>query len=182
MKRVLTIVRVAIGPAAVALATACNTPQVSANTSTGTARDSAEQVMYGARTVLAANGIRRGELSGVTVSAFDAATRFEFQGLHAMFVDTLGRPRGTLFAPKGTYRIATAGFETEGRGIVESDTSRRRLEGTAIRYDAIQNRLSSDSDFVATAGTRRLSGVGFTSDPGLFSVKCLQKCTGSLGP
>ena len=182
MKRVLTIVRTAIGAAAIGLATACNTPQVSANTATGTARDSAEQVMYGARTVLAANGIRRGELSGVTVSTFDAATRFEFQGLHAMFVDTLGRPRGTLFAPKGTYRIATAGFETEGRGIAESDTLRRRLEGTAIRYDAIQNRLSSDSAFVATAGTRRLSGVGFTADPGLFSVKCLQKCTGSLGP
>ena len=182
MNQVLTIVRAAIGLAAVALATACDTPQVSANTATGTASDSAEQVMYGARTVLAANGMRRGELSGVKVFTFDAATRFEFEGLHAIFVDTLGQPRGTLFAPKGTYRIATAGFETEGRGIVESGTSRRRLEGSAIRYDAIQNRLSSDSAFVATAGTRRLSGVGFTSDPGLSSVKCLQKCTGSLGP
>ena len=182
MNRVLIIVSAAIGLAALAGATACNSPQVSANTPTGTASDSAEQVMFGARTVLASNGVRRGELSGVRVSTFDAATRFEFQGFHALFVDTLGRPRGTLFAPKGTYRIATAGFETEGRGIVESDTTRRRLEGTAIRYDAMQNRLSSDSAFVATAGTRRLSGVGFTADPGLFSVKCLQKCTGSLGP
>jgi hypothetical protein len=182
MKRVLIIVRAVIGLGAVAVVTACDTRQVSANTPTGTGSDSAEQVMYGARLVLASNGVRRGELSGVTVSTFDAATRFEFKGFHAMFVDTLGRPRATMFAPKGTYRIATAGFDTEGRVIVTSDTLRRRLEGTAIRYDAVQNRLSSDSAFVATAGTRRLSGVGFTSDPGLFSVKCLQKCTGSLGP
>jgi len=182
MKRVLIIVRAAIGLAAVASATACDMPQVSANAPTVTASDSAEQVMYGARSVLASNGVRRGELSGDTVSTFDAATRFEFKGFRAMLVDTLGRPRATLSAPKGTYRIATAGFDTEGRVTIVADTSRRRLEGTAIRYDAMQNRLSSDSAFVATAGTRRLSGVGFTADPGLFSVKCLQKCTGSLGP
>lgn len=181
MKRVLNIVRAAIGLAAVASATACDTRQVSANTPTGTARDSAEQVFYGARSVLASNGVRRGELSGDTVSTFGEATRFEFQGLHAVFVDTLGRPLATLAAPRGTYRVATAGFDTEGRVTIVSDTSRRRLEGSAIRYDGTQNRLSSDSAFVATAGTRRLSGVGFTSDPGLFSVKCLQKCTGSLG-
>ena len=182
MKHVFIIVRAAIGLAAVALATACDTPHVSANAPTGTASDSAEQVMYGARSVLASNGVRRGELAGDTVTTYDAATRFEFRGLHAVFTDTLGRPRATLSAPKGTYRIATAGFDTEGRVTIVSDTTRRRLEGTAIRYDAIQNRLSSDSAFVATAGTRRLSGVGFTSDPGLFSVKCLQKCAGSLGP
>jgi hypothetical protein len=182
MTRVPFIVRAAIGLAAVASATACNTPQVSANTPTGTVRDSVEQVMFGARSALAANGVRRGELAGDVVSTYDAATRFEFHGLHAMFVDTLGRPLATLTAPKGTYRIATAGFDTEGGVTIVSDTTRRRLEGTAIRYDAVRNRLSSDSAFVATSGTRRLSGIGFTSDPGLFSVKCVQKCTGSLGP
>ena len=182
MTRVRYLVRAAIGLAAVASAAACNTPQVSANTPTGTVRDSVEQVMFGARSVLASNGVRRGELSGDMVSTFDAATRFEFHGLHAVFMDTLGRPLATLTAPKGTYRIATAGFDTEGQVTIVSDTTRRRLEGAGIRYDAVQNRLSSDSAFVATAGTRRLSGIGFTSDPGLFSVKCVQQCSGSLGP
>jgi LPS export ABC transporter protein LptC len=182
MTRLFLIVRAAIGLAAAASAAACETRQVSANTPTGTAGDSAEQVMYGARTVLASNGIRRGELSGDTVSTFDAATRFEFHGVHAVFMDSLGRPLSTLSAPRGTYRIANAGFEANGKVTVASDTSRRRLEGTAVRYDVMQNRLSSDSAFVATAGTRRLSGVGFTADPGLFTVKCLQQCTGSLGP
>jgi hypothetical protein len=182
MTRAFILVRAAIGPAAVALAAACETPQVSANTPTGTASDSAEQVMYGARSTLASNGVRRGELSGDTVATFDAATRFEFHGMHAVFTDSLGRPLSTLSAPRGTYRIPTASFEATGKVTVASDTSRRRVEGTAVRYDILQNRLSSDSAFVATAGTRRLSGVGFTADPGLFSLKCLQQCTGSLGP
>lgn len=182
MTRVFIIVRAAVGLAAVALVAACETRQVSANTPTGSAGDSAEQVMYGARSTLASNGIRRGELSGDTVSTFDAATRFEFHGMHAAFTDSLGRPLATLSAPRGTYQIDSARFEATGKVTIVSDTSRRRIEAPAVRYDVMRNRLSSDSAFVATAGTRRLSGVGFTADPGLFSVKCVQKCSGSLGP
>jgi len=186
MTRVLIIVRAAIGLAAiafiaVAFAAGCNTPQVSANTRTQTPDDSVEQVMFGARTVLVSSGTRRGEVAGDTVSSFDAATRFEFHGVHAMFTSPLGRPLGTLTARTGTYRVGHALFDARGPVTIVSDTSRRRLEGNTVRYDVVQNRLSSDSAFVATAGTRRLTGVGFTADPGLFSVKCLQSCTGSLG-
>jgi len=181
MIRTIIVVRAAIGLAAVAFAAGCNTPQVSANTRTDTPEDSAEQVMFGARSVLAAGGVRRGEVSGDTVSTFDAATRFEFRGVHAVFTTTLGRPLGMLTARTGTYRVGTAVLDAYGKVSIVSDTARRRLEGTTVRYDVTQNRLSSDSAFVATAGTRRLSGVGFTADPGLFAVKCARQCTGSLG-
>jgi hypothetical protein len=181
MTRILIVVRAAIGLAAAAFAAGCNTPQVSANTRTETPEDSAEQVMFGARAVLASNGVRRGEVSGDTVSSFDAATRFEFHGVHAAFTNALGRPVGMLTARTGTYRVGHALFDTYGKVTIVSDTSRRRLEGTMVRYDIMQNRFSSDSAFVATTGMRRLAGVGFTADPGLFTVKCLQSCTGSLG-
>jgi hypothetical protein len=65
---------------------------------------------------------------------------------------------------------------------ITSDTTRRRIDGAAVHYDVSSDRFSSDSAFVATAGPRKLTGVGFTADPGLFAVKCLQRCTGSLGP
>ncbi len=181
MTRAIIVVRAAIGLAAGAFAAGCNTPQVSANTRTETPEDSAEQVMFGARSVLAANGTRRGEVSGDTVSSFDAATRFEFRGVHAVFTSTLGRPLGMLTAQTGTYRVGHALLDTHGPVTIVSDTSRRRLEGTTVRYDVTKNQLSSDSAFVATTGSRRLSGVGFTADPGLFTVKCLKQCTGSLG-
>ena len=181
MTRILIIVRAAIGLVATAVAVGCNTPQVSANTRTGAADDSSEQVMFGARAVLAASGVRRGEVLGDTVSTFDAATRFEFHGVHAVFTTTLGRPLATLTARAGTYRTGTSVFDAHGKVTIASDTSGRRLDGMMVTYDVTQNRLSSDSAFVATSGTRKLSGIGFTADPGLFSVKCLRKCSGSLG-
>ena len=175
--------RVLLGFATVVVsAWACNSPQRSAVPNTGTARDSADQVMYGARSVLTFEGLRRGEISGDTVLSFDAATRFEFHGFRAQFTTTLGRPLSSLTAPTGTFRIAGAPVVAHGKVVITSDTTRRRIEGVAVRYDIAANRLSSDSPFVATSGTRKLSGVGFTADPGLFSVKCLQRCTGSLGP
>jgi len=176
-------VRVLLGCTAVVMfAWACNSPQRSAVPNTGTARDSADQVMYGARSVLAFNGLRRGEISGDTVMSFDAATRFEFHGFRAIFTTTLGRPLGSLSAPTGTFRIAGAPVMAHGKVAIMSDTSGRRIDGVAVQYDIATNRISSDSPFVATSGKRTLSGVGFTADPGLFNVKCLQRCTGSLGP
>jgi len=183
MTRVRVVVRVATAVAflVVALTAGCNTPQVSANTRAQTPEDSVEQVMFGARSVLVSSGTRRGEVSGDTVSTYDAATRFEFHGVHVLFTNPIGRPLSTLTARNGTYRASHAMFDAHGPVTIVSDTSKRRLEGNTVRYDILQNRLSSDSAFVATVGTRRLTGVGFTADPGLFSVKCLQSCIGSLG-
>jgi len=176
------LVRIAGGLAAVLAVAACDTGKVSALPLTGTTRDSAEQVMYGGRSVLASNGLRRGEIAGDTVMSFAAATRFEFQGLRASFVSPLGGPLGTLTAPTGTYRVPGGAFDAHGAVTITSDTTHRRIEGAAVHYDPAKNQLSSDSAFVATSGTRRLTGIGFTADPGLFSVKCAQRCSGSLGP
>ena len=64
--------------------------------------------------------------------------------------------------------------------LIQSDTSRRRIDAKAVTYDAEKNQLSSDSTFTATVGARRMTGQGFTADPGLFSVKCKARCVGSL--
>jgi hypothetical protein len=182
MTRTSTVVRATVALALTLLAS-CDAPKVSANPRVTTARDSAEQVLYGARSVLATNGVRQGEVSGDTVLTFDAATRFEFQGLRAQFTSTLGRPLGLLTAPTGTYRVgSTMILEAHGRVAIVSDTAHRQLTVTTARYDVAKNQIASDSPFVATAGTKRLSGIGFTTDPGLFAVKCLKNCVGSLGP
>jgi hypothetical protein len=178
----MIVVRGALGLVGVWLVAACDTGKVSPNPHRATARDSAEQVLYGGRSVLASNGVRRGDISGDTVLVFSAATRFELIGLRAQFMSTLGRPLSMMASPTGTYRIPAGRIIARGRVTIVSDTSHRRLEGTLVRYDLATNQLSSDSEFVATSGTRRLSGVGFTADPGLFTVKCAQRCTGSLGP
>src|ERR1041385_7679869 len=103
MTRAKIVVRAALGLSAVCWVVACDTSQVSANPRTASARDSAEQVLYGGRSVLAFNGLRRGDIAGDTVLVFSAATRFELQGLRAQFMTTLGRPLGVMTAPTGTY-------------------------------------------------------------------------------
>lgn len=177
----MIVVRTAGVLATVLLVSACETQKVSANPRTGTSRDSAEQVLFGGRSVLASNGLRRGDVSGDTVLVFDAATRFEFQGLRVQFLTTLGRPLALLTAKSGTYRVP-GGVVAHGAVAIVSDTARRRIDGSWVRYDLDKNQLASDSAFIGWAGTRRLSGVGFTADPGLFSVKCVTRCVGSLGP
>jgi hypothetical protein len=181
MKRLILVVRAA-GLAASLAGAACNEPQTPADPRGGATRDSAEQIIFGGRTVLAHDGLRRGDVAGDTVLSFDALTRFEFHGVRAQFTTALGRPLSTLTAPIGTYRIADGVLGVRGKVVIVSDTTRRRIDATAVRFDIAKNQLSSDAPFTATAGVRRLSGVGFTTDPGLFAVKCLKDCTGSLGP
>lgn len=179
MTRLARIVRLATG-VAVALIAACDSGQVSNIPLTGTAADSADQILYGAHSTLAYNGVRRGDAAGDTVLTFGSATRFEFIGLRAQFTSPLARPLATMTARRGAYSLERAVLETEGPVTIVSDTTRRRIEGSAVRYDVAKNQLVSDRAFVATAGTRKLTGVGFTADPGLFSIKCAKNCSGSL--
>lgn len=169
------------GLGVIAAAVACDTQKVAANPRVISPRDTAEQVLFGARSTLASNGVRRGDVTGDTVLVFDAATRFEFQGFRVTFISALGRPLSQLSAPGGTYRVP-GGIVAHGATVIVSDTLQRRLHSHDVRYDPETNQLASDSQFVATAGTRQLSGIGFTADPGLFTVKCQKQCTGSLGP
>lgn len=160
---------------------ACNRPATSASPQQRTAADSAEQVMYNARMTIASNGVRRGEAAGDTILAFDAATRFDIRPMRVQFATPLGRPLAAIIAPRGEYSVTRSVLETRGPVTVTSDTTGRRVTTTAVRYDLTTNVIASDSAFTATSGTRRLTGVGFTADPGLFSIKCLRSCSGSLG-
>jgi hypothetical protein len=156
----------------------CNTPSTPESAAAG-ARDSAEQVVYGVRSALTHAGLRRGELTADTMLVLDAATRFDLRGVRAVFTSTSGRPLGTLTAAEATFWVNAFTLEARGKVTIVSDTSGRRLEGSWVRYDAAKNELASDSAFVAT-GRGRLTGVGFTADPGLFTVKCVAQCNGSL--
>jgi hypothetical protein len=147
-----------------------------------TMRDSADQVMYGVRSALTSAGLRRGDLVADTMFALDAATRFELRGVRAEFASTLGRPLSVLSAGEGTFWLNRSTVETRGKVTIAADSSGRRIEGAWVRYDAMKNQLASDSPFVATGRGRKLTGVGFTADPGLFTVRCTSRCSGSLAP
>ena len=161
---------------------ACDGKPVQANVRTPTLVDSADQVMFNGKTTITANGVRRGEISGDTIATFDQLTRFTIIRMQVQFATPLGRPLSRLTAPVGRYSLIT-GAITSRRGdpvVIQSDTARRSIATKWIVYDAAKNQLTSDSSFTATAGSRKMTGQGFTADPGLFSIKCKSKCVGSL--
>jgi hypothetical protein len=168
-----------VGTASTMIA-ACDMQRGATDAAARAAADSAEQVMYHASTIITMNGLRRGSITADTVKTYDALTRFGFRRMEVQFTTSLGRPLALLTAPGGEYSLARSSVHTTGPVTIVSDTSGRRMTGTAVRFDAATNQLTSDSAFSATAGSRKLSGVGFTADPGLFTVKCLSRCTGSL--
>lgn len=168
-----------VGAAGVVVA-ACDGQRIAADGTGRAAADSAEQVMYRASMIITTNGMRRGSISGDTVSTYDALTRFRFRRIEIQFTTALGRPLGILSAKSGEYSLAKGVVRATGSVTIASDTSGRRLQATAVRFDAATNQLASDSAFTATAGSRKLSGLGFTADPGLFSVRCVKQCSGSL--
>ena len=161
---------------------ACTSQSTSAAPQQRTAADSADQIMYNTRMILTSNGIRRGEAYGDTILSFAAGARFDLRPMRIQFATALGRPLALVTASGGEYSVPRSLLETRGPVTVTSDTARRRITTTALRYDPATNRLVTDSAFTATAGTRRMTGVGFTADPGLFSIKCTQRCSGSIGP
>lgn len=179
--RAVSGTRAALALAAAIATIGCQGRSTSAEARARAAGDSSEHIMYNARTIMTSNGVRRGEVVGERVRSFDAVTLFRFQSMRVQFTTALGRPLGVLTAPTGAYSVQTSVLDAAGPVRIQSDTSGRRIETNAVRYDAVRNQLASDSAFVAVAGSRRLTGVGFTADPGLFSITCVNSCSGSLG-
>jgi LPS export ABC transporter protein LptC len=69
-------------------------------------------------------------------------------------------------------------MEARGNVVVVSEDG-RRLETQQLRYDPARNEISSDSAFVLTEPTQRVSGIGFRADPNLNNVNILRAASGS---
>lgn len=166
------LVRLTLLAAAIAVGTACSersTPPVA--TEANALVDSADQVMFGINTVLTDRGVRNAVLRADTGFFFDEGTRIELRGVHLTFFTPEGVENAVLTAREGTYNTRLNQTEARGSVVVISERQRRRLTTEQLAYDQNANLISSDSAFVLTEPARRLSGVGFTSDPEMRNVK-----------
>jgi LPS export ABC transporter protein LptC len=141
--------------------------------------DSADQVMFGINTILTDRGVRQAVLRADTGFFFDEGTRIELRGVHLTFYTTEGVQNAVLTSREGTYNTRTSQTEARGNVVVISERERRRLTTEQLRYDQQANLISSDSAFVLTEPSRRLSGVGFTSDPEMRRVRVARVRGGS---
>lgn len=141
--------------------------------------DSADQVMFGIQTILTDRGVRQAVLRADTGFFFDDGTRVELRGVHLTFYTPEGVENAVLTSREGTFNTRLNQTEARGNVVVISEAQRRRLTTEQLRYNQNANEISSDSAFVLTEPTRRLEGVGFTSDPEMRRIRVNRVKSGS---
>lgn len=168
------------GIAAVALV-ACGQEKVAPMAVTNTMADSADQIMFGVRTLVTADGLLRAELFADTAYVFDDNTRYELAGVKTHFHTAEGARNTVLTSKEGTYDTRRASMQARKNVLVVSQDG-RRLRTELLNYVQSRNEISSDSAFVMTEPNgRRVEGVGFVSDPDMRLVRVLKAARGTAG-
>jgi LPS export ABC transporter protein LptC len=172
--------RVLLGAALVVGVAACNRAEKVKPAVRPSIADSADQVMYGVRTLLTDRGVLRAELLSDTAYVFDDNTRFELRGVHTTFYRTTGAKDAVLTSHEGTYRTNANSMQARKDVVVLSEDG-RQLTTAELRFDQMQNEIAGDSAFVLTEPGRRLEGIGFRSDPDMNNVRVLRAAQGTVG-
>jgi LPS export ABC transporter protein LptC len=132
--------------------------------------DTADQMMFGVRTILTDQGVRNAELEADTAFFFDENTRIELREVKLTFHTRTGERNSVLTSREGTYNTRQSQMEARGNVVVVSDDG-RRLTSELLKYDQMRKEISSDSAFVLTEPGRRVEGIGFTSDPNMNNIR-----------
>ena len=145
-----------------------------------TQADSADQTIYGMKTLITDRGLLRADVAGDTAFVFDEGTRFLLKNVRTIFYTPNGAKNATLTSQRGVYNTRQNSMEALGNVVVVSEDG-RRLTTPQLRFSQTRNEISSDSAFVLTETGRRLEGVGFVSDPGMNTVRVLRGASGTAG-
>jgi LPS export ABC transporter protein LptC len=161
---------------AVALAlTACKQGSQTELVKTGTAADTAEQVMYGVRAPVTQSGVKRGLLRADSMYVFNNQNRFDFFNGNVEFNNADGFPSGTMKGDKGRYDIPAQ--KLEGWGNVEV----RLADGGVLRsshlvYDQRTDKLTTEAAYTLTKNGQTTSGVGLDTDAKFKNYRCMAAC------
>ena len=166
---------------AAVLAAACTRSDAVAVRVRDTTVDSADQVMFGARSLITKDGVIKAELFADTALFLDDNTRIVMRGVHTFFHSVTGERNTELTSRFGTYNTRLSSMEARGDVVVHAKDG-RVLRTEQLRYDQAQNLISGDSAFSLTQpGGRKLEGTGFISDPSMTSVQVLKAARGTAG-
>lgn len=139
--------------------------------------DSANQVLFGQRSVLTDKGVAKGLLLSDTAFTYDDGARLELRRVHFTFYTSLGTQDGVMTARSAVYNSRLSRLEATGDVVVTRNDS-TRLTSQQLVYDQARNQIFSDSAFILNKPEKQFSGVGFESDPQMSHWKCLRACKG----
>jgi LPS export ABC transporter protein LptC len=140
--------------------------------------DTAEQIGFGVRTLLSANGVQKGELQADTMFVYNDQTKFDFRNARVKFNTETGAPNGTMRADRGIYDTRTQVLEGFG-SVVITTLDGKKLTSPHVKFNQLANEISSDTTFEVRAGEKEQRGIGFTADPNLTHMRCFRACGGS---
>jgi LPS export ABC transporter protein LptC len=164
--------------AVAALLTGCRPSAKTKVSKVVTTADSADQIIYGMRTILTDRGVQRAELLADTGYVFDENTRTELRVVTTTFFSKSGARDGVLTSKRGTFNTRANVMEARGNVVIVG-VDGKRLTSPHVRFEQYRNMIISDSSFVFVDGERRLEGVGFESDPQMLNVKVRQLSRGT---
>jgi LPS export ABC transporter protein LptC len=143
--------------------------------------DSADQVMFHAKSVLTDHGVMKAEVYADTGYFFDDNTRIEMRTLTMNFFTVTGARNAVLKSRAGTYNNRTGNMEARDSVVVVTE-DKRTLTTSVLRYAQARDEITSDSPFVLIDSARRqMTGVGFVSDPNMNRMRCLRACAATAG-
>lgn len=139
--------------------------------------DSADQIVFGASSILTDKGVANGILLSDTMLTYDDNTRLELRRVHVTFHTKQGLKDGVMTAREGTYNTRLSRLEARGDVVIVREDG-KRLTSQQLVYDQARNQFFTDSAFVLNEPNRTFTGNGFESDPRLANFKCLRNCKG----
>lgn len=131
--------------------------------------DSADQVIFGQRTLITDRGINRAQIESDTAYFFDDNTRVDMRIVRGLFFSSIGAKDAVMTSRAALYNTRNQMLEASG-DVVISTIDSRTLKTPFLRYDQRTNQISSDSAFVLTEPGREVRGIGFVSDPDMNNI------------
>lgn len=145
-----------------------------------TLADSADQVMFGSRTIITDRGLLRAEIESDTSFFFGENTHIVMRPARGVFFNSTGAKDAVLGSREGTYDSRLSQLTASGDVLVTS-VDGRRLRTPFLRFDQRLNLISSDSSFTLTEGDRETKGVGFRADPDLNNLTVVHLISAKAG-
>lgn len=147
---------------------------------TGAVPDSADQVLFGMKTILTVDGVLRVTVEADTAFLYQGPQTAEMRRVRVQFHSPQGVITSTVTAREGTYDWRGDNMEARG-DVVAVTPDDRRLTTSVLRYNRRRDEISGPEPFVFDAPDRHLEGDGFTADPDFRNVTATRPRRGTVG-
>jgi LPS export ABC transporter protein LptC len=155
-----------------------NTAATPTRAATTALPDSADQVLFGSRSVMTDRGVAKALLLSDTAFTYQDATRLELRQVNVTFYTDQGVKDGTMTSREATYDVRLSRLEARGSVVLVREDG-RRLTTEQLVYDQARNQVFSDSAFVLSEpGKQQLSGIGFETTPQFETFRILSNAKG----